>query len=79
MTESTKSLIRHLLTALGTVVALVGLNGWLPFLDFLTESLDVIWDAVVVIIGFVTAVYGYLRDDNRHEAREAGMASLAKK
>lgn len=62
MNESTRSLIRHILTALGTVVALIGLNGVVPIIDFLSENLDAVWDAVVVIIGFVTTMIGFFSD-----------------
>jgi hypothetical protein len=70
MTQNTKSLIRHILTALGTIVALIGLNGVLPIIDFLQESLDQVWDSVVVVIGFITTLYGYLKDNDRHLERE---------
>ena len=69
MKESTKSLIRHILTSLGTIVALLGVDQFVPILQFLIESLDDIWGAVVAIIGFVTTLFGYFKDKNRHEDR----------
>jgi len=69
MNEKTKSLIRHLLTALGTVVGLIGLNGFVPVLDFLAESLDQVWDSVVVVLGFVTTVLGFLKNKERLEPK----------
>lgn len=66
MTDNTKSLIRHFLTALGTVVTLIGLNHWVPVLDYLSGSLDSLWDSVVAVIGIVTTLVGYFvkRDKN---------------
>jgi len=65
MNESTKSLIRHFLTILGTIVGLVGLNTWVPVLEYLNQSLDQLWAAVVTILGFITTVFGFLKDKDR--------------
>jgi hypothetical protein len=71
MNEKTKSLVRHVLTAVGTVVALIGLNGVIPVIDFLQENLDGVWDAVEVIIGFVLTMFGFFKDKGeRFVARE---------
>ena len=56
-----KSLIRHTLTALGTVVALIGLNGVVPIIDFLQSNLDPVYDAVEVLVGFAVMLYGFFR------------------
>ena len=39
-TAEIKSLIRHALTAIGTLLVLTGLNTWIPLVDLLTENLD---------------------------------------
>lgn len=69
MKENTRSLIRHILTALGTILTLIGLNSVVPVVDFLMENLDSVSNAVEVIIGFLLAAYGFFKDGNRHEAR----------
>jgi len=69
-TEKTKSMIRHLLTAIGVVLSLVGLNDFIPVLDYLQGSLDQVWDAIVVLIGFITTVWGFLRKKERFNILE---------
>lgn len=68
MTTISKSAVRHLLTAIGTLVALVGLNELLPVISFLQTSLDTVWEAVVIIIGFITALIGFFKDSERFKA-----------
>ena len=62
MSEQTKSLIRHILTALGTILAVIGLNSAIPIIDFLQDNLDGVWAALDVIIGFVIALIGFFND-----------------
>lgn len=73
MNLTTKSLIRHLLTALGTILVLLGLNGAIPVIDFLKESLDTVWGSIVTIIGFITTLYGFLKD--RERLKDTGEAN----
>lgn len=79
MTEQTKSLIRHLLTAVGFVLGLIGLNQFTGVIDIIISNLDNIWGAIVAIVGVITTVIGYLRDGNRHVERAEGKASIAAK
>lgn len=65
MNEATKSFVRHLLTVLGTIFAIVGLNHWIPVLEFLNQSLDAIWASVVTIMGFITTLIGFFKDKDR--------------
>lgn len=65
MNTSLKSLIRHALTALGTILTLIGLNSTVPVIEFLQSSLDSVWDSIVVIIGFVTTLTGFFINKNR--------------
>lgn len=69
MNETTKSFVRHFLTVLGTIFALVGLNSWIPVLEFLNQSLDTIWAALVTIIGFATTLFGFFKDKDRLEPK----------
>jgi hypothetical protein len=41
------------------------LNNWIPVLEFLNQSLDTIWAAVVTIVGFATTLFGFFKDKNR--------------
>ena len=67
MNTPLKSMIRHALTALGTILTLIGLNDAIPVIDFLQNSLDYVWEAAVILIGFVTTLIGFLKDSNRFE------------
>lgn len=59
MKDGTKSLIRHTLTALGVLLAAIGLGDISDLFNTLVLDLDKIWDAVMVIIGLVTTVAGF--------------------
>lgn len=67
--EQVKSLIRHALTALGTLLVLTGLNRFLPLVDYLTENLDSTIQAGEVLVGFVITVYGFFSGKKRFEER----------
>jgi len=65
MNEATKSFIRHVLTVIGTILGLVGINTWIPVLDYLNQSLDTIWASIATIVGFVTTLFGFFKDKDR--------------
>lgn len=69
MNETTKSFIRHFLTVLGTIFALVGMNTWIPVLEYLNQSLDTIWASIVTLVGFATTLFGFFKDKNRLEPK----------
>tara|TARA_R110000803_G_scaffold205599_1_gene272387 strand:+ start:100 stop:327 length:228 start_codon:yes stop_codon:yes gene_type:complete len=72
MNEKTKSLIRHILTTVGTVLALIGVNGFIPIIDFVTDNLDGMWEAISTVVGFVLALVGFFNDKGeRFEVRTA--------
>ncbi len=54
-----QSIVRHILTALGAVLAFLGLGKFTGFIELLVQHLDTVWAAVTAIIGAVTAWYGY--------------------
>lgn len=58
----TKSLLRHILTAIGSVLIFLGLGKFTSLIDILVQNLDVVWDAVVALIGFVLTVWGFFKD-----------------
>lgn len=64
-TEKFKSVVRHALTAIGTLLVFFGLNSYVPLVDYLTENLDGTVQAVEVIVGFVLVVFGFLRNKDR--------------
>jgi len=64
-TAQIKSLIRHALTAIGTLLVLTGLNRFIPLVEYLTENVDATFQAVEVLAGVVVAVFGFLRNKDR--------------
>lgn len=64
-TQQVKSLIRHALTAIGTLLVLTGLNRFLPLVEYLTENIDSTFQAIEVLAGVVVAVFGFLRNKDR--------------
>lgn len=64
--DSTISLIRHCLTALGVVLSLVGLGKYTGATDYLVANLDGVWAAISVVIGAITTLFGFFK------ARPAG-------
>lgn len=59
MNDKTKSLIRHLITALSTVFIFVGLSKFTPILQYLIDNLDQVSAAITTLITVVTAIYGF--------------------
>ena len=65
MNSGTKSLIRHILTALGVLLAAVGMADAAELFNTLLLDLDKVWDAVLVLVGLVTTVLGFFKDKDR--------------
>ncbi len=65
MNEQSKSLIRHLLTALGVLMAALGLGNASGLIEELLANLDKIWDAGLVITGAVVSILGFFRNKDR--------------
>tara|TARA_R110002012_G_scaffold25464_7_gene84343 strand:+ start:727 stop:942 length:216 start_codon:yes stop_codon:yes gene_type:complete len=70
MNAGTKSLIRHILTALGVLLAAVGMADASDLFNTLLVDLDGIWDAILVIIGLVTTVVGFFTKRKEVESVE---------
>jgi len=66
-TEKFKSVVRHALTAIGTLLVFFGLNSYVPLVDYLTENLDGTVQAIEVLVGFVLVVFGFLRNNDRFQ------------
>jgi hypothetical protein len=73
-TAQIKSLIRHALTAIGTLLVLTGLNRFIPLVEYLTENIDSTFQAVEVLVGVVVAVFGFLRNKDRFKEVEEAEA-----
>lgn len=71
MNESTKSLIRHILTALGFVLGLLGVGKATGLIDIILANMDALWEAASTIVGVVLMVIGFLRDKARFATRAA--------
>lgn len=56
-----KSLVRHILTALGAILVFLGVGKLTGLIDILTANLDTVWDAVTTIIGAATAIWGFFK------------------
>lgn len=69
MTEQTKSLIRHLLTAIGFLLATLGLADAADLVNILIADLDKIWDAILILVGVVTTVAGFFQNKERFTDR----------
>lgn len=72
MTDKTKSLIRHALTALGGILAFLGLAKFSGFFDILNDNFDNVWAAGATVVGFITAIIGFFKNKERF----AGIALL---
>ena len=71
MTDQTKSLIRHILTALGFLLTTLGIADAADIVDFLLVELDTLWDAILVVVGVVTTVIGFFKNKERWGNSEA--------
>ena len=56
-----KSLLRHILTALGAVLGFLGLGKFTGLIDLLTTNLDGLWAAVSLISGVALSIYGFFK------------------
>jgi hypothetical protein len=65
MNEQNKSLIRHLLTALGVLMAALGLGNASGLIEELLSNLDTIWDAILVLSGTVISIVGFFKNKDR--------------
>ena len=54
-----RSMVRHILTGIGAILAFLGLGEWTGLTDILLANLDAVWESVTVIVGAVIAVWGY--------------------
>lgn len=65
ISEKIKSLIRHALTALGTVMMLLGLGEWTEAINFLSEQYETIIAAIEVIGGAIIMLFGFFKTEEK--------------
>jgi len=65
MNEQSKSLVRHLLTAIGFLLATLGLADASDMVNGLLANLDGIWDAVLVLSGTLIGIVGFFKNKER--------------
>jgi hypothetical protein len=70
MTEQVKSLIRHTLTAIGVLLTLIGIDKFIPLVEYLQTNLDGVVAAVSTLVGVVVTIIGFFRDSERWEKKE---------
>lgn len=71
MNEQTKSIIRHLLTAVGVLLGFLGLSKWVTIVDIFQTNLDSVWSAILTLIGFATTIIGFFKSKERFTIRAA--------
>ena len=70
MTEQVKSLIRHTLTAIGTLLVLIGVDKFIPLVEYLQTNLDGVVAAVSTLVGVFVTIVGFFRDSERWESED---------
>jgi len=63
--EQIKSLIRHLLTAVGILLTLLGVDKLIPVIEYVQGNLDGLFAAITTVIGIVMTVIGFFKDKDR--------------
>lgn len=68
-----KKVFNHLLTTLGMLLALFGLNKYVPIIDFIKDNSEQIWDSVEILIGIILTLIGYFKDlfDSKPEVQNS--------
>ena len=72
MTEQIKSLIRHILTALGVLLTLLGIDKLIPVVEYLQTNLDGVFAAITTLVGVVVTIIGFFRNKDRWEKIKEG-------
>lgn len=63
-TERILSLVRHTLTAIGTVLVVLGLGKYTGAIDYIVQNLDGVYAAIMSIVGVVINVWGFFKNRN---------------
>ena len=68
--EQIKSLTRHLLTAFGVLLTMLGIDKLIPVIEYLQGNLDGLFAAITTVIGIVMTVIGFFKDKDRWQKSE---------
>jgi hypothetical protein len=71
MNERTKSIVRHVLTGLGAILAFFGITAATGVIEYTLVNLDTVWNAIIALLGFVTTVIGFFKNKERLVERTA--------
>jgi len=64
-TEQIKSLVRHLLTAIGVFLTMFGIDKLIPVVEYLQGNLDGLFAAITTLVGIVMTILGFFKDKER--------------
>lgn len=65
MNKNTASIVRHILTALGSMAIVLGLSKFTGVITYVLDHMDEMVAAITSIIGFVTTIWGFLQNKDR--------------
>lgn len=65
MNKNTESIIRHILTALGSMALMLGLSKFTGIITYILENMDSLIASVTSIIGFCVTIFGFLKNKDR--------------
>ena len=65
MNKNTASIVRHILTALGSMAVMLGLSKFTGVITYILDNMDSLIASITAIIGFATTLYGFLNNKDR--------------
>ena len=68
--EQIKSLIRHILTGLGILFTVIGLDRWIPMVQYIQDNLETTSIAIMTLVGVISTIVGFFKDKKRWEKSE---------
>jgi hypothetical protein len=68
--EQIKSLIRHILTGLGILFTVIGLDKWIPMVQYIQDNLETTSIAIMTLVGLISTIVGFFKDKKRWEKSE---------
>lgn len=63
-TERILSLVRHTLTAIGTVLLVLGLGKYSGAIDYMLQNIDGVYAALMSIVGVFVNIWGFFKNRN---------------
>ena len=61
-TERILSLVRHTLTAIGTVLLVLGLGKYSGAIDYMLQNIDGVYVALMSIVGVFVNIWGFFKN-----------------